>query len=70
MIYAPIPMTLSDLLLHMPEFCCCGEKCLPIENLHTVVQEFSLILLEKETYIYIYTGEERRVPFIFGRNNQ
>jgi hypothetical protein len=42
-------MTLGDLLLRMCEVCCWGKKCLSMENLHTVVREFYLILLEKET---------------------
>ena len=42
-------MDLGDLLLRMCEVCCWGKKCLLMENLHTVVREFYLILLEKET---------------------
>ena len=44
-----VHMTLGDLLLHMREVCCWRKKCLLMENPHTVVQEFKLILLEKET---------------------
>ena len=42
-------MTLCDLYQRMREVCCWGKNVLLIENLHAVVHEFKLILLEKET---------------------